>query len=115
MAMASMFSHVVATSRFLIEVKSTHRRLVRGSHASRPTLGGFKLRTSRRSSKQDLWNFGGIAILIAMLLGTTPWIHAQIATTTATISGTISDSSGAVVPNADVTLISTEAGISRKF
>ena len=73
------------------------------------------MRTSRRSNDQYLWNFAGIAILIAMLMGCTPSIEAQIATTTATISGTISDSSGAVIPNAAVTLISTEAGISRKF
>jgi Carboxypeptidase regulatory-like domain len=77
--------------------------------------GGFKLSMKRRSNQQYLWNFAGIAIVLAMLMGVTPWIHAQIATTTATISGNVADSTGAVVPNANVTLVSTQAGISRSF
>jgi hypothetical protein len=62
-----------------------------------------------------LWYWGGIAILLAILVNSTPWTNAQIATTTATLSGVVSDPSGAVVPKASVTLVSTEKGVSRSF
>jgi hypothetical protein len=44
-----------------------------------------------------------------------PWINAQIATTTATLSGVVTDPSGAVVPMATLTLTSSEKGITRTF
>jgi hypothetical protein len=62
-----------------------------------------------------LWYWGVTAILLAILASSTPWANAQIATTTATISGVVSDPSGAVVPKASVTLVSTEKGVSRTF
>jgi len=69
----------------------------------------------RRSNQQFLWHFRRIAILAAVLAISTPWIQAQIATTTATISGIVADPTGAVVPNADVQLVSPETAISRRF
>ncbi len=66
-------------------------------------------------NQQFLWHFRKIAILVAVLATSAPWVQAQIATTTATISGTVTDPTGAVVPHADVTLVSNEAGISRRF
>ena len=59
------------------------------------------------------WYWGGLAILLAILLGSTPWSNAQIATTTATLSGVVSDPQGAVVPKAALTLTSSEKGITR--
>jgi hypothetical protein len=44
-----------------------------------------------------------------------PWINAQIATTTATLSGVITDPSGAVLPRATLTLTSSEKSITRTF
>src|SRR5580658_1526009 len=44
---------------------------------------------------------GTLALLLALLLAATPALHAQ---TTATITGTVEDASGSVVPNADVTI-----------
>ena len=64
---------------------------------------------------RSLWYWGGFAILLAMLAGTTPWVNAQIATTTATLSGVVTDPTGAVVPAASVMLTSREKGINRIF
>ncbi len=69
----------------------------------------------RRSNQQFLWHSRRVAILVAVLATSTPWILAQIATTNATISGTVADPTGAVVPNADVKLVSPETAISRRF
>ena len=49
------------------------------------------------------------------MAGTAPRSNAQIATTTATISGTVTDPSGAVVANASVLLNSAEKGVLRSF
>ena len=49
------------------------------------------------------------------MAGTTPRSNAQIATTTATISGTVTDPSGAVVANASVLLGSVEKGVQRTY
>ncbi len=73
------------------------------------------MRIRRCSNQQFVWRFRRIAILVTVLATSTPWINAQIATTTATISGTVADPTGAVVPNADVQLVSPETAISRKF
>ena len=72
------------------------------------------MKGSRSLRSHFRWSLGRIAVLVLMV-GSVPCIQAQIATTTATISGTISDPSGAVVPNAEVTLVSPEAAVSRKF
>jgi hypothetical protein len=42
-----------------------------------------------------------------------PWINAQIATTTATLSGVVTDPTGAVLPKASVMLESTAEGVNR--
>jgi hypothetical protein len=63
----------------------------------------------------SLWYWGGIAILLALFAGSTPWINAQIATTTATLSGVVSDPTGATVSKALVTLASSEQGVVRTF
>ena len=63
----------------------------------------------------SLWYWGGIAILLALFAGGTPSINAQIATTTATLSGVISDPTGATVSKALVTLASSEQGVVRTF
>jgi hypothetical protein len=59
--------------------------------------------------------WGAISFLFTLSTGTTPPIHAQIATTTATISGTITDPTGAVLPKAAVTLASSQNGVTRSF
>jgi len=56
-----------------------------------------------------------LAILLSLLVSSAPWINAQIATTTATLSGVVTDPSGAVIAKASVTLASTEKGINRTF
>ncbi len=64
---------------------------------------------------QFLWHLGAITILFAVRTGIAPPIHAQIATTTATLSGTVTDPTGAVLPKAVVSLVSPEDGIARTF
>jgi hypothetical protein len=51
------------------------------------------------------------AIALFILLLTAPWLHAQ--TVSGTISGTITDASGASVPNAAVSVISTDTSLIR--
>ena len=69
-----------------------------------------------RSRRQgSLWSWGGIAILLAILVSSVPRINAQIATTTATLSGAVTDPAGAVLPKASVTLESPEKGITRNY
>ena len=62
-----------------------------------------------------VWHWVMVAILLTIGAGCTLSTQGQIATTTASISGTISDPSGAVVANAVVTLASPEEGITRSF
>jgi hypothetical protein len=73
------------------------------------------LKTHESRRQRSLWYLGAIAILFAILGNSSFLANAQIATTTATLSGTVSDPSGAILPNASVTLTSTEKGISRSF
>src|ERR1700678_3601739 len=77
------------------------------------TDGGFTLKTIGSGRQGILWNWGRIAMLLTLWVSCAPWINAQIATTTATLSGVVTDPSGAIVPQASVTLTSTEKGISR--
>ena len=53
--------------------------------------------------------------MFAILLGSAHWTYAQIATTTATLSGIITDPSGAVIPKVTVVLSSPEKSVSRTF
>ena len=52
-------------------------------------------------------------MLLALMAFSTPWINAQIATTTATLSGVVTDPSGAALTKAALTLTSSEKGITR--
>ncbi|MGA2832261.1 MAG: carboxypeptidase-like regulatory domain-containing protein [Terracidiphilus sp.] len=69
--------------------------------------------SSRRQGFLLYW--AGIATLIAILVCGTPQINAQIATTTATLSGVVTDATGALVPKATVALASSEKGITRTY
>src|ERR1700722_10144697 len=77
--------------------------------------GGCILKTKRSRRPQSLWSWGGLTLLLAILTSNTPCIHAQIATTTATLSGVVTDPSGAVLPKASLTLTSSEKSITRVF
>ena len=54
-------------------------------------------------------------MLFAVFATSSPLVNAQIATTTATLSGAVTDPSGALVHQASVTLTSPETGITRTF
>jgi len=71
------------------------------------------LNITRSCRPRTRWYWGGFAILLAILLSNTPWSNAQIATTTATLSGVVADPAGAVLPRTTLTLTSSEKGISR--
>src|ERR1035437_10210464 len=77
--------------------------------------GGYTLKANRSRRPWSLWYWGGFGILLAILVSSAPWINAQIATTTATLSGVVTDSTGAVLPKASVTLASPEKGVNRTF
>ena len=73
------------------------------------------MKKTRSWRSRSAWYWGGFATLLAILLSSAPRSNAQIETTTASLSGVITDQTGAVIPKASVTLSSTERGISRTF
>jgi hypothetical protein len=73
------------------------------------------LNAETKKKRRSRLHWGGFAILLAILVSNTPWVYAQIATTTATLSGTVVDATGAVIPGASVALASLEKGVSRTF
>lgn len=58
---------------------------------------------------------GLMAILLTILVSSVGRVYAQLAVSTATLSGSVTDPSGAIIPGATVTLSSTERGINRSF
>ena len=73
------------------------------------------MKTNRSRRRESLWFWGNISLLLALLVSSAPCINAQIATTTATLSGVVADPNGALVPKASVDLASSEKGIARTF
>ena len=73
------------------------------------------MKTYKNRRYRSLQHWGGIAILLAVLAAIAFPANAQLATTTATLSGVVTDPSGALVPQASVTLTGSETGISRSF
>ena len=74
---------------------------------------GFRFHNSANHpmSKNRLWkSFAICAALVAALLAFSPAAQAQ---ENATVNGTVTDSSGAVIPNANVTLTNTATGVVR--
>jgi len=70
------------------------------------------IRRKREGIRRRVWHSLAMIVLMAGLMaGKNIW--AQLATTTATISGTVTDPAGAVVPQATVIISSTENGISQ--
>ena len=54
-----------------------------------------------------------VAFLFTLLVSGSSWLNAQLAVTTATLNGTVTDPTGAIVPNATVRLSSAQNGIAR--
>jgi len=73
------------------------------------------LKTHTNRGQLSQWRWIGIAVLLAFLANCAILANAQLATTTATLSGTVSDPSGAILPGASVTLASDEKGVTRTF
>ena len=55
------------------------------------------------------------ALLFTLLLSVPALMHAQLAVTTATLSGSVTDPSGAIIPQATIKLTSVESGIERNI
>lgn len=65
--------------------------------------------------RQKIFTYAsGFVILLALLMSGSR-VHAQLAVTTATLSGSISDPTGAVVPQAALQLSSTLNGVNRSY
>ena len=65
-----------------------------------------------RSKGRSLWSI--VIVLLVVLAGGSCRTNAQLATTTANLSGTVNDPGGALIPQAKVTLTSPETGTSRE-
>ena len=65
-----------------------------------------------RSKGRSLWSV--VSVLLVVLAAGSCRTNAQLATTTANLSGTVSDPGGALIPQAKVTLTSPETGVSRE-
>ncbi len=62
--------------------------------------------------KQNI-HAGCIAVLLSSAACAPAKLHAQLAVTTATLSGSVTDNSGAIIPQATVTITSSQNGITR--
>jgi Carboxypeptidase regulatory-like domain len=107
---ASTFAHLVGT-----DVKGPVWRRIMAHPASGSKDGRPHLKMIWKRMPRCLWPWGGLHILLAFLVSAAPPSNAQLATTTAAISGVVTDASGAVVPGALVTLTSLERGLSHEF
>ena len=86
----------------------------KGCRRKIPTLVELKffLEAGLKSKGLPLWSI--IAVVLAVLASVPRRTHAQLATTTAALSGTVADPGGALIPQAKVTLTSPETGTSRE-
>lgn len=64
---------------------------------------------------QSLLAYSGVALLLVLLVLSPRAAFGQLSVTTATLSGTVTDPSGAAVTHASVSLTSAEKGITRVF
>jgi hypothetical protein len=62
-----------------------------------------------------LWYWSGILVLLFLGAYSTQGAYAQLAVTTATLTGTVTDPTGSVVPQAKVTLTSSSVGVARSY
>jgi hypothetical protein len=65
--------------------------------------------------QQSLSSWRGAIVLLILVAFCVPCAYAQLAVTMATLSGTVTDPSGALISRANVTITSQEKGITRTF